>query len=165
MESRTKAGIRLQALGFRNPGLPDFRHRDRHHIMQRRVSFSLAHMSGTYKDLKVWQSAMDMVESVYRLTLLFPREEMYGLTSQLRRASVSVASNIAEGKGRSSDKELLQFLGHAKGSLFEVETQLMIARRLNYLDDSETVKLESQTAEVCRLLNGLMKAFRMRPAA
>jgi len=122
-------------------------------------------MSGTYKDLKVWQSAMDTVESVYRLTLLFPRDETYGLISQLRRACVSVASNIAEGKGRSSDKELLQFLGHAKGSLFEVETQLMIARRLNYLDEALSDRLESQTAEVGRLLNGLMKAFRMPPVA
>jgi four helix bundle protein len=108
---------------------------------------------------------MDMVESVYRITALLPKEETYGLIAQLRRAAVSVASNIAEGKGRSSDKELLQFLSHAKGSLFEVETQVMITKRLNYLDDTHTASLESQTAEVGRLINGLMKAFRISPAA
>jgi four helix bundle protein len=87
-------------------------------------------MSGTYRDLKVWQTAMDLVGAVYRLTREFPKEETYGLTIQLRRAAVSIASNIAEGKGRSSDKELLHFLSNAKGSLFEVETQIMIADRL-----------------------------------
>jgi four helix bundle protein len=90
-------------------------------------------MSGTYRDLKAWRKAMGLVQDVYRLTLEFPREETYGLTSQLRKAAVSIASNIAEGKGRSSDKELLHFLSNAKGSLFEVETQIMIADGLGYL--------------------------------
>jgi len=75
-------------------------------------------MSGTYRDLKAWQTAMDMVRDIYRLTREFPKEETYGLTIQLRRAAVSIASNIAEVKGRSSDKELLHFLSNAKGSLF-----------------------------------------------
>jgi len=122
-------------------------------------------MSGTYRDLKAWQTAMDMVRSVYRHTQAFPREETYGLTIQLRRAAVSIASNIAEGKGRSSDKELLHFLSNAKGSLFEVETQVMIAGSLGYLTHSQSEDLLSQTAEVGRLLNGLMKAFRNVPAA
>ena len=87
-------------------------------------------MSSTYRDLRVWQMAMRLVLDIYRRTQTFPREETYGLTVQLRRAAVSIASNIAEGKGRSSDKELLHFLSTAKGSLFEVETQLMIARDL-----------------------------------
>jgi four helix bundle protein len=87
-------------------------------------------MSGTYRDLKAWQTAMTLVGDVYRLTQEFPRDETYGLTSQLRRAAVSIASNIAEGKGRSSDKELLHFLSNAKGSLFEVETQVIVADRL-----------------------------------
>jgi four helix bundle protein len=121
-------------------------------------------MSGTYKDLKVWQSAMDLVETIYRVTKTFPKDETYGLTSQMRRASVSVASNIAEGKGRCSDKELMQFLSFARGSLFEVETQIIIASRLNYLDREKADEIESQTAEVGRILNGLMKAFRT-PAA
>jgi four helix bundle protein len=122
-------------------------------------------MSGTYRDLKAWQQAMSMVQEVYRLTQAFPREEAYGLTIQLRRAAVSIASNIAEGKGRSSDKELLHFLSNAKGSLFEVETQIMIADRLGYLSQSQSDQLLSQSAEVGRLLNGLMKAFRNAPAA
>jgi four helix bundle protein len=122
-------------------------------------------MSGTYRDLKVWQTAMDLVGAVYRLTRESPKEETYGLTSQLRRAAVSIASNIAEGKGRCSDKELLHFLSNAKGSLFEVETQIMIADRLGYLPHSQGEYTLSQTAEVGRLLNGLIKAFRTIPAA
>lgn len=122
-------------------------------------------MSGTYRDLKAWQAAMDMVRDIYRFTREFPKEETYGLTIQLRSAAVSIASNIAEGKGRSSDKELLHFLSNAKGSLFEVETQVMIADSLGYLSDSQSQDLLSQKAEVGRLLNGLMKAFRSVPAA
>jgi four helix bundle protein len=75
-------------------------------------------INDTYRDLKAWQTAMDMVRNIYRLTQAFPKEETYGLTIQLRRAAVSIASNIAEGKGRSSDKELLHFLSNAKGSLY-----------------------------------------------
>ena len=99
-----------------------------------------------------------MVQEVYRLTQAFPREETYGLTV-LRRAAVSIASNIAEGKGRSSDKELLHFLSNAKGSLFEVETQIMIADGLGYLTHMQGEELLLRTAEVGRLLNGFMKAF------
>jgi 23S rRNA-intervening sequence protein len=80
-------------------------------------------MSGTYRDLEVWQAATQLALQVYRLTAVFPKDERYGMTSQMRRAAVSVASNIAEGKGRSSDKELVQFLCHSRGSLFEIETQ------------------------------------------
>ena len=108
---------------------------------------------------------MEMVPEVYRLTREFPREEVYGLASQLRRAAVSIASNIAEGKGRSSDKELLYFLSNAKGSLFEVETQIMIADRLGHLSHLQTEELLSKTAEIGRLLNGLIRAFRNMPAA
>lgn len=122
-------------------------------------------MSGTYRDLKVWQAAVEMVVQVYRETQNFPKKETYGLTIQIRRAAVSVASNIAEGKGRSSDKELLQFLSYAKGSLFEVETQTVIAHRLGYLSQSQSEAILSQTSEVGRLLNGLIRAFRLVPAA
>jgi four helix bundle protein len=122
-------------------------------------------MSGTYRDLKAWQQAMSMVQEVYRLTQAFPRQETYGLIIQLRRAAVSIASNIAEGKGRSSDKELLHFLSNAKGSLFEVETQIMIADGLGYLTRPQCEDFLSRSAEVGRLLNGLMKAFRNMPAA
>jgi four helix bundle protein len=101
--------------------------------------------------------------SVYSATRTFPREETYGLTIQLRRAAVSVVSNIAEGKGRSSDKELLQFLSNAKGSLFEVETQLELAKHLSYLSASQAETLASKVNETGRLLNGLMRAFRPPP--
>jgi len=85
-------------------------------------------MSGAYKDLEVWQAAMELAVQVYRLTAAFPKEERYGLTSQMRRAAVSVPSNIAEGKGRSSDKELIQFLCHSRGSRFEIELNLRLQR-------------------------------------
>src|ERR1035438_2767772 len=90
------------------------------------------YMSGTFRDLEVWKAAMELAVHVYRLTAMFPKEERYGLTSQMRRAAVSVPSNIAEGKGRSSDKELIQFLCHSRGSLFEIETQLEIGEQLGY---------------------------------
>ena len=90
-------------------------------------------MSGTYKDLEVWQAAMELAVQVYRLTAVFPKEEeRYGLTSQMRRGAISVPPNIAEGKGRSSDKELIEFLCHSRGSLFETETQLTIEEQLGY---------------------------------
>jgi four helix bundle protein len=89
-------------------------------------------MSGRYEDLDAWRLAMDLVESIYRHTRQFPDAERYGLTSQLRRAAVSVPNNIAEGKGRSSDRELVQFLNHARGSLYELQTQIQLARRLKY---------------------------------
>ena len=116
-------------------------------------------MAGTYQDLKVWQLAMDMVAQVYRCTATFPKQEMYGLTSQMRRSAVSVPSNIAEGKGRFSRKELVQYLFRARGSLLELETQILIGRRLGYLDDTEGKRLTTFTSEVGRLLNGLVNAF------
>jgi four helix bundle protein len=79
-------------------------------------------MSGTYADLEVWQAAVKLAIQIYELTARFPKAEMFGLTSQLRRAAVSIPSNVAEGKGRSSYKELVQFLCHSRGSLFEIQT-------------------------------------------
>jgi len=80
-----------------------------------------------YRELSAWQKAMDLAESIYQATRTFPREEQYGLTSQLRRAVISISSNIAEGQGRRSTGEFRQFLGNARGSLFEVETQVLLA--------------------------------------
>jgi four helix bundle protein len=122
-------------------------------------------MGGTYSDLEVWQAAMDLTEDIYRITKSFPKEETYGLTIQLRRASISIPSNIAEGKGRSSDKELAQFLCHSRGSLFEVETQLNRAFRLGYLDAEHLRAVLRKTARVGQLLNGLLRVFRPSPAA
>jgi len=116
-------------------------------------------MSGTFRDLKCWQKAFDLTLSIYRATRTFPKDEMYGLTSQLRRASVAYHRNIAEGKGRFSDKELLQFLGIAKGSLFGVETQLLLAQHLAYLNAEQIAELASQVGETGRFLNGFIKAF------
>lgn len=126
-------------------------------------SCSQANMSGTFRDLKSWQKAFDLALDVYRVTRCFPREEMYGLTSQLRRAAVSVLSNIAEGKGRASDKDLLRFLGNAKGSLFELETQLALAERLSYLAKTEAQRLQDEITETGKLLSGLMRAFDQAP--
>ena len=115
--------------------------------------------AGTYEDLKVWRRAMDLVLEVYRCTGSFPKQEIYGLTSQMRRSEVSVPSNIAEGKGRFSRKELVQFLFHARGSLLELRTQLTIARELGFLSPCEGTSLIELSCEVGRLLNGLINRF------
>ncbi|MFZ5453328.1 MAG: four helix bundle protein [Thermodesulfobacteriota bacterium] len=114
----------------------------------------------SYQDLMAWQKAMDLVTEVYKITHEFPREEIFGLTSQLRRAAVSVPSNITEGQGRSSRKEFLYFLGNAKGSLSEVETKVLIARNLGYIDKEGINDLLNHAAEVGRILNGLMASLR-----
>lgn len=108
-----------------------------------------------YRDLVAWKKAMNLVADVYRITLNFPREETYGLSSQLRRASVSVPSNIAEGYGRNSRNELHHFIGQARGSLFEVETQIQVASDLNYISPDTTSALLKRTDEISRVLAGL----------
>jgi four helix bundle protein len=118
-------------------------------------------MSHRYQDLIVWQKARRLASEIYRATSGFPNAELYGLTSQLRRAAVSVPSNIAEGQGRITKGEFQQFLGHSRGSLLELETQLAIAVDLNYLDAGEFLRLENLTAEVRRLLNGLIESLRV----
>ncbi len=115
-----------------------------------------------YRELIAWQKAMDLTEAVYHVTKGFPREEAYGLTSQLRRAAVSVPSNIAEGQGRRSGKEFVHFLGVAYGSLQEVETQLILARRLGYCSDVQEAAVLKRTAEVGKLINGLTNALRRK---
>ncbi len=116
----------------------------------------------SYQDLLVWQRAMDLTEAVYALTKSFPREEVYGLTSQLRRAAVSVPSNIAEGHGRHTTREYLNYLSIARGSLNEVETQIFLAQRLAYISESQLSRLLSQSSEVGRLLAGLINALSNR---
>jgi four helix bundle protein len=115
--------------------------------------------STDYKELTAWQRSMDLVREVYRSTRSFPREELFGLSSQMRRAAVSVPSNIAEGKGRYSRKELIQFLYKARGSLMELETQIIIARDLDYLNEGAGQTLSTRTLEVTRILNGLINHF------
>lgn len=105
-------------------------------------------MSGSYKDLRVWQQAMDLVIEVYEAVKRFPRPERSGPADQLRRAAVSVPRNIAEGKGRRSSLEFARFLYHARGSLLEVETQIMLAGRLHYIDRERAESVLQQTAIV-----------------
>lgn len=112
-----------------------------------------------YQELIVWQKAMDLVESVYAASRSFPREEIYGLTSQLRRAAISIPSNIAEGQGRRTTPDFIRHLSIGYGSLREVETQLLIAARLRYLSDAKCQDLLKITAEVGRLFNGLMSSL------
>ena len=117
-----------------------------------------------YRDLIAWQKAMDLVEQVYRATGAFPGEERYGLTSQMRRAAVSVPSNIAEGQGRASTADFLRFLTIARGSVKELETQVLIARRLDYLDEQNVSGLTRRTEEVSRLLSGLIASLKDKHA-
>ena len=118
--------------------------------------------SKSYRDLIVWQKAMDLVEETYRVTPNFPQEEQYGLTAQLRRAAVSIPSNIAEGQGQGSDKNFGRFLSIAQGSPTELETQLLIAERLNYLDSQSLPPALSQCDEIGKMLTGLQKRLRSR---
>src|ERR1051325_7930872 len=106
----------------------------------------------SHRDLIVWQKAMDLVESVYAATGSFPREEIYALTSQIRRAAVSIPANIAEGQGRRLTKEYLYFLANARGSLLELDTHLEIALRLQYLDKGSYLDLKTKLDEVGRML-------------
>jgi len=112
-----------------------------------------------FRDLIVWQRAIQLSVALYGLTALFPKEEIYGLTSQLRRAGVSVASNLAEGWGRQSDGEYKQFLGMARGSNLEVQTQLVIAHQLTFGDQSKLQTAEGLSMEVHRMLVALMKSI------
>jgi four helix bundle protein len=112
-----------------------------------------------YRELIVWQKAMDFVELIYRATVGFPKEEVYGLTGQLRKSAVSIPSNIAEGEGRQSDGDFCRFLRIAHGSLREAETQILIAARLGYMNEQWKSRLLERSAEIGRLTNGLLKSL------
>lgn len=117
-------------------------------------------MGESFRDLVVWQRAVDLTLEIYRLTAMFPDSERFGLTSQLRRAAVSVASNIAEGYGRSTKGKYLQFLGHARGSNSEVETQIAIAKALEFGSKDLIQNAEGSCNDVGRLLRALMNSLR-----
>ncbi|MGB9073078.1 MAG: four helix bundle protein [Terriglobales bacterium] len=121
-------------------------------------------MGRSYRELIAWQKAMKFVIQIYRTTQEFPREERYELTNQLRRAAVSVPSNIAEGQARHSQKEFHHFLSQARGSLVEIETQILIARDLNYLSPVKANALLGATEELGRILDGLIAAIKNRAA-
>lgn len=109
-----------------------------------------------FRDLQVWQRSMKLACHIYAVTQPFPKSEIFGLASQLRRAAVSVPSNIAEGQGRLSDKTFAHFLGLARGSLFEMETQLELACSLEFLESGKLPPLLAECSEIARMINGLL---------
>lgn len=113
----------------------------------------------SYQELIVWQKSMELVEEIYSATRNFPREEVYSLTNQLRRSSVSIPSNIAEGQGRQTTADFCRHLSIAYGSLYEAETQILISERLNYLPKQTSQRLLQRAGEVGRLLNGLIRSL------
>ncbi len=113
----------------------------------------------SYRDLIVWQKSIELVTEIYRYTQVFPKQETYGLISQLRRAAVSVPSNIAEGHARTSTGEYKQFIGHTMGSLVETETQIVIAEKLKYLDTAVASNLLGRTDEIGKMLNSLSRSL------
>lgn len=115
---------------------------------------------GGYEDLLVWQRAMKLAKQAYCLSAMFPKEERFALADQVRRSAVSVPSNIAEGQGRITKGEFKQFLGHARGSLYELETQIRLATELKYLDKSVLNEFMQAAREVGKLLNGLLASLK-----
>jgi four helix bundle protein len=113
-----------------------------------------------FRDLVVWQRAMGLARNIYSVTQDFPKKEVFGLTSQLCRAAVSIPSNIAEGHGRLSDKSFAVFLGQARGSLYEVESQLELAHGLGYIEEQRFDQLLTESSEIGRMLNGLLNKLR-----
>jgi len=114
----------------------------------------------TYRDLIVWQKSMQCVTAVYKNTCTFPKDELYGLTSQLRRAAISIPSNIAEGYGRRSTKDYLRFLQIAMGSIFELETQLEIALNLEYISKTDFTGIYEDSREIERMLSALIRKIK-----
>lgn len=111
----------------------------------------------SFKDLKIWQKGIEVVQEIYRITESFPQKELYSLTSQMRRAVVSIPSNIAEGFRRRHNKEYKQFLNIALGSCAELETQVIIARRLKYMDKSQEENLVDLITYICKMTVNLIK--------
>jgi four helix bundle protein len=114
----------------------------------------------TYKDLKIWIKGIELVAEVYSATKQFPSEELYGLSSQMRRSAVSIPSNIAEGWGRESNKSFIQFLRISKASLFELETQIIIAFNLNYVSQETRRIMEEMIEEEGKMINAFIKAIK-----
>jgi four helix bundle protein len=118
----------------------------------------------SFRDLRVWNEAMSLSIEIYKCTADFPKHELYGLTQQMRRAAVSVPSNIAEGKGHYSDREFSRFLLHARGSLLELQTQLLIAAQLQYLSTEDGDRLIAMAEGVGRAFSGLIGSLRENTA-
>lgn len=111
----------------------------------------------THRELDVWKKSIDFVTKLYKETVDFPKQEAYGITNQIRRAAISIPSNIAEGAARDSNKEYIRFLYIALGSIAEIETQLIIANNLHYFDDKAFKELEEDRDEIARMLYGLIR--------
>lgn len=112
-----------------------------------------------FKDLSVWQKSMELAEIVYQLAAHFPGEEKFGLQSQIKRCVVSIVSNIAEGAGRNSQKEFINFLGYSLGSSYELETQLILAERFNYINNESLENVLSKLNEIQKMIFGLIKSL------
>ena len=119
-------------------------------------------MVQSYRDLKVWQQAIDLVTATYLLLKTFPKEEIYALASQIRRAAVSIPANIAEGHARQHTKEFLQHLSIAKGSLAELDTLLIVAEKLSYVGSQEVAAIQASIAEIRMMLCGLMSRLQSK---
>ncbi|MBN1924828.1 MAG: four helix bundle protein [Prolixibacteraceae bacterium] len=114
----------------------------------------------SFREIKVWQKSMDFVTKLYKTTRIFPQEELYGLTSQLRRSAISIPSNIAEGFGRKSPAEFKRFLQISKGSLFELQTQIEISKNLNFLEQKKYVELYNDLKEIEAMLTAFIKSIK-----
>jgi four helix bundle protein len=126
------------------------------------ISIIIEKMSSinSYRDLLIWQKSMNLVTEIYKATSAFPREEIYGITSQIRRSSVSIPSNIAEGYGRNSTGDYKRFLHISLGSLYELQTQIEISNRLSYIDVDSYTKLGSASNELERMMNSLISKIK-----
>jgi four helix bundle protein len=122
-----------------------------------KVTEAQRHKVKTYRDLLVWQKAMQLVTQIYSITNNLPREELYGLVSQIRRSAISIPSNIAEGYGRNSRNDYLRFLQISMGSIFELQTQLEICLNLNYLPENNHSEMYEQSREIERMLSSLVR--------
>ena len=116
----------------------------------------------THKDLRVWQQSIQMVTSIYKMTKNFPKDEFFGLVSQMRRAAISIPSNIAEGYARGTDKEKLHFLRISSGSISEIETQMILSLNLEYIGQETYEKLSNQITSLWRQLNALITSVKTR---
>ena len=117
-----------------------------------------------HQNLDLWKRSVDFVVAIYRLTEHFPKEEKFGLTSQLRRAAVSVAANVAEGAAKTSTRDFRRYLSNSQGSTSEIETELLIALRLNYLDEADYLILSKDLDDVGRMITGLSRSLQRREA-
>ena len=116
-------------------------------------------MGASFKDLKVWQRSKSLTVKIYTVTKNFPKEEVYGMTNQLRRAAVSIPSNIAEGHRRGYNKEFIQYLKVARGSLAEVETQVIVSGEINYIDGNIAEEISKEIEEIGKMINGLINSL------